>query len=97
MTKLITLQLTMFILMIVGLFLRKKEIITEEGKRCLTDLVINVILPANIIKSFLIEFNSSILMQFLSILLISIGIQILCTFLSHVLYKKAKRSQCFRG
>ena len=88
MTKLITLQLTMFILMIVGLFLRKKEIITEEGKRCLTDLVINVILPANIIKSFLIEFNSSILMQFLSILLISIGIQILCTFLSNILYKK---------
>lgn len=87
MTKLITLQLTMFLLMLVGLFLRKKEIITEEGKRCLTDLVINVILPANIIKSFLIEFNSTIFMNFLSILLISIGIQILCTFLSNVLYK----------
>ena len=88
MTKLITLQLTMFILMLTGLYLRKKELITAEGKRVLTDLVINVILPANIIKSFLIEFNSSIFMNFLSILLISMGIQVLCTILSHTLYKK---------
>lgn len=88
MTKLITLQITMFLLMITGLFLRKKEIITGEGKKVMTDLVINVILPANIIKSFLIEFNSSIFMNFLSILLISVGIQIICTILSHTLYKK---------
>ncbi|MBE5954913.1 MAG: AEC family transporter [Lachnospiraceae bacterium] len=88
MEKLITLQLTMFILMLTGLFLRKKELITAEGKRVLTDLVINVILPANIIKSFLIEFNKTIFLNFLSILLISIGLQILCIFLSHVLYKK---------
>ena len=88
MTKLITLQLTMFLLMLTGLYLRKKELITDEGKRVLTDLVINVILPANIIKSFLIEFNSSIFRDFLSILLISIGIQIMCTVLSHTLYKK---------
>lgn len=88
MEKLLTLQLTMFLLILIGLFLRKKDIITAEGKRCMTDLVINLILPANIIKSFLIEFNSTIFMNFLSILLISIGIQILCTFLSHLLYKK---------
>ena len=88
MSKLITLQLTMFILMLTGLYLRKKEFITAEGKGVLTDLVINVILPANIIKSFLIEFNSSIFMNFLSILLISISIQILCIILSHSLYKK---------
>lgn len=88
MEKLITLQLTMFLLMLVGLFLRKKEIITAEGKRCMTDLVINVILPANIIKSFMIEFNSTIFMNFLSILLISIGIQVICTFLSNVMYKR---------
>ena len=93
MTKLITLELTMFLLMITGLFLRKKEIITAEGKRVLTDLVINLILPANIIKSFLIEFNHSVFLNFLSILLISIGIQVLCTFLSHTLYKKESSSR----
>lgn len=93
MTKLLTLQLTMFILMLTGLFLRKKEIITQEGKQVLTDLVINVILPANIIKSFLIEFNSAIFLKFLSILMISIGIQVICTIFAHVLYKKETSSR----
>lgn len=88
MRELINLQLMMFLLMIVGLILRKKEIITAEGKRCLTDLIIDVILPANIIKSFLIEFNQKILLNFLAIFLISIGIQIFCTILSHVLYRR---------
>jgi predicted permease len=78
----------MFLLMLVGLILRKKDIITVKGKQCLTDLIIDVILPANIIKSFLIEFNRKILLNFLTIFLISIGIQIFCTFLSRVLYKK---------
>ena len=88
MKELVNLQLMMFLLMLVGLFLRKKDIITAEGKKCLTDLIIDVILPANIIKSFLIEFNHKILLNFLAIFLISIGIQLFCTFLSHVLYQK---------
>lgn len=87
MRELINLQLMMFLLMLVGLVLRKKNIITDSGKKCLTDLIIDVILPANIIKSFLITFNHQILMNFLSILLISIGIQVFCTILSHVLYR----------
>lgn len=87
MRELINLQLMMFLLMLVGLVLRKTNIITDNGKKCLTDLIIDVILPANIIKSFLITFNHQILMNFLSILLISIGIQVFCTILSHVLYR----------
>lgn len=87
MRELINLQLMMFLLMLVGLVLRKTNIINDNGKKCLTDLIIDVILPANIIKSFLITFNHQILMNFLSILLISIGIQVFCTILSHVLYR----------
>lgn len=88
MKELLNLQLTMFAMMFVGLILRKMNIITTEGKKCITDLVINVILPANIIKSFMIEFNREIFWNFFSILMISIGVQILCTFLSRILYRK---------
>lgn len=88
MKELLNLQLTMFAMMFVGLILRKMNIITIEGKKCITDLVINVILPANIIKSFMIEFNREIFWNFFSILMISIGVQILCTFLSRILYRK---------
>ncbi|MDO4555574.1 MAG: AEC family transporter [Lachnospiraceae bacterium] len=93
MRELLNLQLMMFLLMIIGLVLRKLNIITAEGKKCLTDLVINIILPANIIKSFIIEFNQRILLNFLAIFLISIGIQVFCTILSNVLYKKQERGR----
>ena len=46
------LQLMMFLLMGTGMFLRKKNIITKEGRGVLTDLIINVLLPCNIITAF---------------------------------------------
>ena len=51
----------LFSIMILGLFLRKKKIVGAEGKKLLTDLVIDVTLPASILKSFQIEFNGEIL------------------------------------
>lgn len=39
------LQLMMFLEIGIGWFLRKKNLITEEGKKVLTDLVIDLILP----------------------------------------------------
>ena len=42
---LLTLQGTLFLLMLLGAYLTKKGVITKEGKRCLTDLVVYVILP----------------------------------------------------
>ena len=53
---LFSLQGTLFALMIVGAILKKKEIIDANGKKCLTDLCINVVIPCNIFKSCLIEF-----------------------------------------
>lgn len=46
------LQVMMLLLMGIGVILRKKNIITKEGKTVLTDLVINLILPCNIITAF---------------------------------------------
>ena len=78
--ELVTLQLTMFSMMLVGLLLRKTNIITEEGKRCLTDLVIYIFLPCNIVKSFMVEFNLDILKSFGVVFVISIINQIFCGF-----------------
>lgn len=86
--KLIDLQLTMFLMILTGLILKRLNIISEAGKVSLTDLVIYVILPCNIIKSFMITFNKSILFSFGTILIISILIQIMCFILGKVLYVK---------
>ncbi|MGN0168182.1 MAG: AEC family transporter [Acetatifactor sp.] len=89
-TELISLQLRMFLIMLVGLFFRKKNIISERGKKDLTDLVIYLILPCNIVKSFLIEFNRDTLKNFGLILAISVLIQVFCAALARILYRRAE-------
>ena len=51
------LQIMMFLLMGTGILLRKKNIITPEGKKCLTDLIIDLLLPCNIIHSFCVRLS----------------------------------------
>ena len=85
-SELISLQLRMFIVMLVGLFFRKKNIISAEGKKTLTDLVIYLILPCNIVKSFMIEFDGEVLKNFGLVFVISIGIQVMCAVLARLLY-----------
>ena len=50
----------LFSLMILGAFLKKKGIITDEGKRVIADLVIFVTLPCSIIESFEVELSMDI-------------------------------------
>lgn len=87
-TKLLNLQIMMFLMMATGVFLRKKNIITLEGKKVLTDLVIDLILPCNIIASFCIEFSSEILKRCGQVFVISCLIEVVCTFLATHIYKK---------
>lgn len=89
--ELISLQLRMFLIMLVGLFFRKKNIISAEGKKNLTDLVIYLILPCNIVKSFLIEFDANTLKNFGLILIISVLIQIFCAILARLLYRRTAK------
>ncbi len=76
-TQMVHLQLTLFLLIIIGLTLKKTGIITKEGQKCLSDITVNLILPCNIISSFMGEMNVS--EQFIKncsgAFLISLGIQ----------------------
>ena len=87
-TKLLNLQIMMFLMMATGVFLRKKNIITLEEKKVLTDLVIDLILPCNIIASFCIEFSPEILKRCGQVFVISCLIKVVCTFLATHIYKK---------
>lgn len=79
--------------MLAGLVLKKSKIIGDMGQKNITDLVIYLVLPCNIIKSFMIEFNKSILVSFATVLVISIVVQILCTLLGRILYNKFDPAQ----
>ena len=83
----------MFLLMAVGVVLRKMNIITKEGKGMLTDLVIDLILPCNIISAFYMPMDHSVFVSGVEILIISILIQIFCTFISGILYRKVPKEK----
>ena len=81
------LQVMMFLLMAVGVVLRKMNIITKEGKGMLTDLVIDLILPCNIISAFYMPMDHSVFVSGVEIL------QIFCTFISGILYRKVPKEK----
>lgn len=89
--QLFQLQLMMFLLIGIGLTLRKRQIITAEGKRVLIDLVIWLILPCNIIHSFQNHMNGQVLSNCLQILLLSVGLHGMCVLLAATLYRRTPK------
>lgn len=87
-SSLINLQGMLFLLVAAGIILRKKGILPEQAKSILTDLVIYLILPCNIISSFFIEFNMEILKGFAVILVIATLIQFGCLLFANTFYNK---------
>ena len=90
---LLDLQLMMFVLMSVGYVLRKNGTVTKEGRSVLTDLIINVILPCNIITAFCIDFDRKILISGMQVLVISVVLQLFCTFLAAFAYRKVDKKK----
>lgn len=86
-SSLVKLQAMMFLMMLIGIVLQKRKIITKEVRKGMTDLVIDVILPCNIIQSFRLEFDMSVLMQFAVIFGVAVCVQLVCWVLGKVLYR----------
>lgn len=91
--KLLNLQLEMFTMMLVGFCLVKTKLLNQNGKKVLTDMVINLFLPANIIKAFMIRFDLDILKAFGVVFVISIINQIFCMILGKALYGRLEQSE----
>lgn len=83
-----SLQLTLFALMLTGAVLKKRGVIDEAGKRCLSDLCINIVIPCNIFKSCLIQFNMDILRSCSLLLLSAVLMQALCLLLNRFLFNR---------
>lgn len=85
-TGLYEMQGMLFSVMILGVILKRIGIVDKHGMTILTDLVINVTLPASILKSFQMEFNSQILKSCLVICVVAVLIQVGAYLLGMVLY-----------
>ncbi|MCD8022301.1 MAG: AEC family transporter [Lachnospiraceae bacterium] len=92
MYSLLTMQGKMFLMMIVGFVLAKWKLVSEEGRQSLTNLLVNLILPCNILYAF----SNSDLSNFgslLEIALMATGLQLLWFFLSRFLWRMQPESR----
>lgn len=88
--NLLIMQITMLILLLTGYVLVKAKIMSGEFRKALTDFIINFILPCNIIKSFIIEFDMQIMRDCFAILLVSCATQVFSNLLGKLLFSRTE-------
>lgn len=91
--ELFLLQFMMFAEMIVGYLLCMTGVLSSKDRSVFSKAVINVFLPCSIVNSFLTRPDSNVLQDFLTVLLVSIMIQVFCTILANVLYRRTPANQ----
>ena len=86
-------QATLFVMILAGVVLAKKGIIDESGRRCLTDLCVNIIIPCNILKSCFIQLDVSVLRSCALVFLVGVSIQLLCVVFNKFLFNSYPEQQ----
>lgn len=89
----LNLQLMLFLLMLVGVYLKKKGIVTAGNQKLLSDLLINVVLPFNIISAFELELTPQLIASALMVLAVSFGAQLLYLLYSKLFFNRAPKGQ----
>ncbi|MEA4815435.1 MAG: AEC family transporter [Lachnospiraceae bacterium] len=85
----VDLQIMLFLLMGIGYASAKGGVITEETKKHVSDLLVYIILPCNILASFNQEMPPEVIRNSAEVIIISVGIQLLSIALAYLLYRKA--------
>lgn len=91
--NLLDLQLEIFLIMMLGYGLNKWGLIKADARKSITDLVIYVVLPCNIIYSFLTKMDMDVIKSGIIILFVSLAIQIFCELISKWIYPMASSEQ----
>lgn len=88
--NMLTMQMVMFALIVIGFLVRKKGIIGSEARKDMIDFCLFVTLPFNILHSFLGEWDFAMLASCGLILLLSAGYNAVSVLVSFLLYRKAE-------
>lgn len=85
----------LFLLMAAGIAVKKIGIITSENRKSFSSLLINVILPCNIVNSFLsgVEISSELFKNCLLAIILSAVIQIFVTFANKLFFRKVREER----
>lgn len=98
MEQMILMQVTMFLLIFTGALIKKIGIIGPEGQKNITDLVVYVILPCNILTSFMVDFSVSMLINFGIIFIVSVLLQVFAVIIGYFTPKSLspEETKCIR-
>lgn len=88
MIALLKLQFIIFALIGIGFYTRRRGMVSREGQKNITDLVINIVLPCNILTSFSQQFEEGTMRECLMVFLISAGMQVFCVIYGRLAYPK---------
>lgn len=89
------LQLTLFALIVVGMIIKKAGIITDANRKNFSALLINVVLPCNIVNSFMsdIEISSEFFMNCILAAVLSAAFLVVITFGNRLIFHRYPREQ----
>lgn len=92
-TSVMGLQGTLFMMMLLGVIAGKAGLISEEGRKGLSNVLIYIISPCNIIESFRQEISGELLRMSAQILLISTVLQLFYLWINRFLYRSYSPKQ----
>ncbi len=93
MRAMLDMQGMLFLLILAGIYAQKKGIITSYNRKKFTDLIIEIILPCNIVNSFLIDWSYEILINCLTVFIAAVLTQVFYVVLSKMLFKKSRKDR----
>lgn len=92
-SKVLELELIMVALILCGITLRRKGVITDAGRDCITDIMMQLILPCNIFLSFQMDVEPDVFRKFGTTMTISLLIMIGVAVLGRLCYAHKPESQ----
>ncbi len=89
----LTQVIVLLILIMIGFILTKGGVLTENGAKCMTDMVLYIVTPCVIIKSFIRKYDSSLLKGLILSFLIAFLAHVMFILLSKLLFRTCKETQ----
>ena len=83
--------MVMMVLVMIGFILFKKKIVSQEGNRSLSLILLSVIVPATIINAYQIEYNAQMAKLLGVAFIASLVTQVLAVVLANIFIKKESR------
>lgn len=88
--NMVNMQLMMFLLVAIGFFVRKRELIGSIARKELVNFCLYITLPFNIFHSFRMDWDVGMLTAFVEVLLLSAGYNVVSMIISYLCYRKTE-------